>query len=421
MKIYKKLIVISMVFCLLSSNASSLILNGFFAYAAEMDPFLNPDLLNEEIKDLNGNIENQKNSIKRIQDKQEKYTAAIKQKQGEKASLNNQMAILDNRLAKSELDIELVEMQIKKVKLEIQKTDVEIEENNRVIENEKKHIANVLKLIYKKDKVTSLEIMLLNNTLSDFLGQVKYLEDLNEDIKDSLTEVEKYKRSLEKVKEQLASKNTELGSLVKELNDKKIKLAEELNTKGYILTQVNKSEREYQRLLELAKKEQEDAAAEIASMEKLVRAKIAKLEGNPLEFNDSGFIWPVSKSTITAYFHDPDYPFRKIFEHPAVDVRAGQGTALKAAASGYVARTKSGGASGYGYIMLIHGDGLSTVYGHVSRIDVKEDDYVVQGQQIGLTGGMPGTPGAGQLTTGPHLHFEVRLNGIPVDPLSYLP
>jgi len=69
---------------------------------------------------------------------------------------------------------------------------------------EKKHITNVIKLIHKKDNVSSLEIILLNDNLSDFLGQVKYLEDLNEEIKDSLKEVEKHRRELDKEKEQLA-------------------------------------------------------------------------------------------------------------------------------------------------------------------------------------------------------------------------
>ena len=109
-----------------------------------------------------------------------------------------------------------------------------------------------------------------------------------------------------------------------------------------------------------------------------------------------------------------------IFKNPAFDIRPSQGSTLTAAASGYVAIAKNAG-KGYSYIMIVHGNGLATVYGHVSKIYVQTDEYVVQGQTIGLTGGMPGTSGAGSLTTGPHLHFEVRLNGVPVDPLDYLP
>ena len=71
--------------------------------------------------------------------------------------------------------------------------------------------------------------------------------------------------------------------------------------------------------------------------------------------------------------------------------------------------------------MIIHGDGLSTVYGHISKALVSQEDYVAQGQAIALSGGLPGTTGAGRLTSGPHLHFEVRKDGIPVDPASFLP
>ena len=132
------------------------------------------------------------------------------------------------------------------------------------------------------------------------------------------------------------------------------------------------------------------------------------------------FSWPIPLNGITSKFHDPDYPYRSwIGEHSAIDLRAAQGTAIRAPASGYVARAKHGGL-GYSYIMIIHNESFSTVYGHVSQIFVQEDEYVKRGTIIGRTGGLPGTLGAGRFSTGPHLHFEVRLDGIPVNPEDYL-
>ncbi|MBD3247795.1 peptidoglycan DD-metalloendopeptidase family protein [Candidatus Falkowbacteria bacterium] len=376
--------------------------------------------LNREIKSLNQDIKSNKDKLNDIEAKKEEYARKIREKQNEKASLENQLAILENRIAKTEIEIEALETEINKVNLEIKKVDIEIKNKEDEIDNEKKKIGQALKMLYKEGSASTLEILLLNDSLTDFLNKTRYLEDLNEEMASSLRRLKQYKRDLEMEERSLNDKNEELLVLKDDLKNTKESLEEEKDNKSFLLDATQNSESEYQVLLSEAKREQEQAAAEIATLERRVRAKMSQMDGKKLELNDDGLIWPVPNRGITSYFHDPEYPFRYLFEHPAIDVRAGQGSTLKAAASGYVAKVKIKGTS-YGYIMLIHGDGLSTVYGHVSKSYVQEEDYVVQGQTIGLTGGMPGTPGAGNLSTGPHLHFEVRKDGIPVNPLEYLP
>ncbi len=130
--------------------------------------------------------------------------------------------------------------------------------------------------------------------------------------------------------------------------------------------------------------------------------------------------WPVfPKKGISAGFRDPGYYKRFKMQHNAVDIPAPQGTPLTAAASGYVYKAKDNGL-GYSYIIILHKNNIRTVYGHVSQIDVKEGQLVQEGELIGLSGGMPGTKGAGKMTTGPHLHFEVLENGVYKNPLDFL-
>ena len=133
------------------------------------------------------------------------------------------------------------------------------------------------------------------------------------------------------------------------------------------------------------------------------------------------FTWPVAPDRgISAYFRDPSYRAHFGVGHNAIDIRAAQGTPVRAVAEGVVYKAKDNG-FGYSYVTLVHHDGLMTNYGHISEIAVEEGQVVYGGEVIGLSGGMPGTKGAGYMTTGPHLHLEFIVNGGFTDALRYLP
>ncbi len=130
--------------------------------------------------------------------------------------------------------------------------------------------------------------------------------------------------------------------------------------------------------------------------------------------------WPAKPTLgISATFEDTDYIKRFGVAHHAVDIPVEQGTVIKAPAAGTVSVVKDNGL-GYSYVTIDHGNGLETVYGHVSGFIAKVGDKVDRGDPVAYSGGRPGSPGAGLMTTGSHLHFAVRYKGQLVDPLKYL-
>lgn len=130
--------------------------------------------------------------------------------------------------------------------------------------------------------------------------------------------------------------------------------------------------------------------------------------------------WPVDPlEGVSATFLDAGYEKRFKFKHFGVDVPTNQGTTVHAAASGIVKDVIDHGL-GFSYITIEHPGGYATLYGHLSQFSVKPGQFVAAGDAIGLSGGMPGTPGAG-FSTGPHVHFGLYVGGKAVDPTSYLP
>ena len=131
--------------------------------------------------------------------------------------------------------------------------------------------------------------------------------------------------------------------------------------------------------------------------------------------------WPVAPLLgVSAFFEDEGYKKRFGFDHHAIDIPTNQNTPIRAPADGTVLKVAMNGL-GYSFITLEHAGNMQTIYGHVSAATVKEGDSVSFGQIIGRTGGQPGSQGAGLLTTGPHLHFAIKIDGLLVDPMKYLP
>lgn len=130
--------------------------------------------------------------------------------------------------------------------------------------------------------------------------------------------------------------------------------------------------------------------------------------------------WPVEAALgLSATFRDPSYEERFGFPHDAIDIPVAQGREVHAAAGGIVTDVMDHGL-GFSYITIRHAGGVSTLYGHINKFLVQSGQRVNAGDLIGLSGGRPGTLGAG-LSTGPHLHFGVFKNGVAVDPESALP
>ncbi len=132
------------------------------------------------------------------------------------------------------------------------------------------------------------------------------------------------------------------------------------------------------------------------------------------------FGWPVV-GRVTAGFHEESYVDHFGVPHEAIDIAADQNTPVLSAADGIVFLARDGGEYGYSYLLIGHQGGFATLYGHLSQFTVAAGDQVTAGQVVGLSGGTPGTHGAGPMTTGPHLHFELIQDGEHIDPRVVLP
>ena len=378
----------------------------------------------QEIAELNKKIAEKRAKVQELEKSIAQVKKDINKKRLEATSLKNQISILDNRTTQIELDMEATEEKLDTFTLEINALELEIGIKTKDITRQKEMLAELIRTLNYESGLGYIEVIAVYDNFSDFYNKLQYLQVIQADMGKSAKGLRLAKAELENKKDSAEKRKNSYEELKAELEEKKKDYEEQIFNKENLFFQTKSSESAYQTLLGNLRKQYQDIEAEIASVEREVRNRL-EAQNKLDKIGDSAagglFSWPTQSRYITAYFHDPDYPYRYVFEHNAIDIRSGQGTAVKAAASGYIARARHCSSSQcYSYIMLIHSDNFSTVYGHLSKIVVSEDQFVTRGDIIGYSGGIPGTVGAGPFVTGAHLHFEVRKNGIPANPLNYL-
>lgn len=372
---------------------------------------------------INQDINDKRAQIGELKKQMAIYEKNVEAKKNEIGELSAQLSILNSNIAKINLEIQAANLEIEATNLKIDHTELKIQAKEKEILDLKENVAEILRSLHQQQQQSSLlEILIINENFSDFMNQIDQLQKMQDMVVLQVNDLKTVKMTMLNDQADLENNRTELDALKNILDNKKNVLDEQKNSKAQIVKLTQGQQAKFEVLLKQAKAEQSQANSDIVYLEKIAREKLNReLQKKQEDTSTPGLAWPVKSRTITAYFHDPEYPFRYVFEHPAIDLASPQGTPIKAVQSGYVAKARDGGKTGYSYIMIVHAEGLSSVYGHVNQISVENEQFVTKGQVIGYSGGMPGTRGAGPLSTGPHLHLEIRLNGVPVDPLNYLP
>jgi len=267
----------------------------------------------------------------------------------------------------------------------------------------------------KKEKITSVRLRtILLSRKRDISAQKQYKEELLEVTKGQEALFNKYiaykQESETRIQERLANISEEYTNVFARLGDKyKCDVVGNgsgttvaTSASGYTFTNSGT-------LLDSCSDLQKFYAAE----KQLIDYPINDTTQNPLS-------WPVDATRVSTYFHDEEYFQSLGSEHEAVDLPMPQGSDIVAPAAGYVYFIQAPEPGKYGYIALKHSNGFVTVYGHISEVLVKRFDFIDTGKIFAKTGGAPGTPGAGPMTSGAHLHFELYKNRESIDPLRFL-
>lgn len=341
----------------------------------------------------------QKNAIQQMDDTKKE----IKNLETQTKDVSSQIEELDKEMDQAVVELEKVEKELDKLNEDINTTLKELEEAEEKIDGKQDTFNSRLRVMYKNGNVGYLEVLLAAANISDFLTR----KDMVQSIVNHDVELIKYMKEqrdiIENKKTELQAKRASVEVARSKLQDRQNDLAKATRAKELLMTELQKdlkkAEEQYDKLNKLAK----DIESEIV--------KRQRVDG---PYSGGVMSWPVPGHTRISspygYRIHPVFKTKKL--HTGIDIPASRGTNVIAAADGTV--IYSGSLGGYGKVIMIdHGGGIVTLYGHNSSLVVSEGTEVQKGDtiaKIGSTG----------ISTGPHCHFEVRKNGSYVDPIPWL-
>jgi murein DD-endopeptidase MepM/ murein hydrolase activator NlpD len=364
--------------------------------------------LDDRIAALQGRIEgaNRKEAV--LTDQIEAVTAKIRglqddvdQAQARVSTLEGELVVYKNRLARLS---QLLDLQTQKLNLLTRQHRVAEERLNRR-----------LVAIYQSDAPDTVEVVLTATSLAEVLDQLDYMHDVGRQDLRIATDVRRAKIAMRRTRartvttrKQVAATTAAVEVRVDEQRAVRDRLVADQNALASARADRHRSLVAVRSQEATDRKHVENLQAESAQLMARIQAAQARSStgGTPTVRSSSGFIWPAS-GVVTSGFG-----WRWGRMHEGLDIAASYGAPISAASSGTV--IYAGWMGGYGNLVVIdHGGGLATAYGHQSSIAVSSGSQVSQGQTIGYVGSTGHS-------TGPHLHFEVRVNGAAVDPMGYL-
>lgn len=367
--------------------------------------------------DLDDLLENSDDPLADLRAKQQEIYERREELQNQ---IDNQQTIIEgysNEIAALEMEMvlileekQVIQDMITLIDEQILTAEVEITEAEARLLERRGYLEERLVQLYVNGDITFMDVVFSTETFDDFLVLFDMVETIMAQDRQVLNDITKDLLTIEDNKKLLVVKREELATATLELDDKVADLADIEVQKQTAMQAAESDKAAYAAMLD----EEDAVSAQIADM---IKEYLREHGDDNLSYGGV-MIWPLpaqwDKNWITSPYGGRIHPITNDWRvHTGIDIGADGGTSIYAAADGKV--IYSGWLGGYGNtIQILHGDGVSTLYAHMSAYgSFGEGDFVSQGEIIGYVG----TTGN---STGNHLHFEVRVDGNHVDPWNYL-